>query len=1194
MDYVNLHNHTYFSLLDGAADPKKLAKLAADNKAKALAMTDHGSASGWLKHKKACEEVGIQPLYGVELYLAEEFDRIHEEGFKFKNLHLTCIAKNQTGFEKILKGLNYANKYGTGKSGRNKRAFVPINYPLQHWVGDVVVLSGCHSSPFYNLEKQSGEEFFKQYADAFKDDFYGELMPLHDFPDQIELNKKAYQYSIQNGKKFVVTNDIHYCHKEDWQLHELVLCLGQKGMTWNNEHRWKFSTHLNYYRTGEDMYGSLMAMGLGDEISRNGIITTNEIAEKCSFKLQSYPMDLINPLNDSENEVVYFKQACMSGMHTRGTQNIPVYEERLNKEIEMIEQKKFVRYMLMVADVIRWAKSQGILIGPGRGSAAGSLVSYVLGITDVDPIKHGLHFERFISPDRVTIPDIDIDVADKERELVEQYLKEKYGADNVAHVGTYQYMYGKSSLRDVGRVYEVPLGEVDTAAKMLVKKPISDVREFRVIEDTLKEVPEFSNFANKYPEVVVNASKLEGQLKNTGIHAAGFVISNGKLHESERCYLIDGNDGKKAVNWDKEDLEFFGYVKLDLLGLNTLTVLGETLKLIKEKQGKVIELNKLELYDKETYAAIGKGETATAFQINTPAFTSYCKQLQPDIFDDVAALTALWRPGPIGAGQAKDYVDSRHGRYEQSFLCNEYDSIVRETRGQLIYQEQVTKLLTDLAGFSYIEADKVRKIIAKSEGVQKIKDYLPKFVSGCKSKGTITEEQAVKLWTSMYEFGRYSFNKSHATAYGLMTYWTMYLKTHYPTEYLCAYLNYGSTDKENSDGETNLDSALRECRRLGIQILRPDINESNDGWTVVGHKKLRAGLKEIVGVGDKAKQGLMVAKATCGTIKSFDQLLQSVERRAVNRKVIHCLLFTDALNSLEGSDVWKRNFEQLYDTYGKKKFNELYEKSKQLPIAEIDHKDLLNYSEKAITELDDAGKSMAKNLGLSYIDNDIPSLSDGNNFWPVIEARRGVLNGLNLSLIKKQLVDKEAYNSLIKKTKECKECDLRLTCTAPVPHLIGKYNVAIVAEAPGYYEDRDGEPLKGKAGKYLWTALADLGFNRSDFFVDNTVHCRPINNVLLSNKYIDKCEHLTSMLKLVKPKLILALGNKPLYYFKKKESGIMAMSGITEWHNDLEAFVCYCVHPSSAMREDSRNMADLFQKGMYEFQRMFVSLGGKI
>lgn len=1187
MNYANLHVHSEHSLLDGAAKIENLAKTAKEQGHTHLALTDHGSMSGLLLHKRACEKNGVQPIYGSELFLIEHFDRLKDNKFKQHNLHLTALAKDQRGFELMLQGLTYANMEGIGKIGKAQRPFLPLRYMLENgWKDHVVVLSGCSSSPFYNLTDSEGLELYQQYADYFGDDFYSELMPLTDWDHQKGVNEVAYEMAQQTGRSFVVTNDIHYCHPEDWELHELVIAFNRPDIRWSDPRRWKFSTHQNHFRTFEDMENSLVKLGLSREAAQVALLQTMEVAEKCSFKLNKYPLDLPAPV-ETGDEFDYFNGLIAQGFERRGLSNLPnaaQYVARLETEIEMLQRKGFIRYMLIVADAVNWAKQNGVFVGPARGSSGGSLVCYVMGITEVDPIKHGLLFERFIAPDRIDLPDIDVDVEDRKRHLVERYLKEKYGQWNVAHLTTYGTLLGRSALRDTARMFEVPPVEYDAAAKLLPKMQEGDARALNVIEDAVENIPEFAAFAEKHPRVVKFAKKLEGQVRNTGVHAAGYVLCSDDLRKSVRSYLVRSSSDILAVNWDKDDLEFFGLVKIDLLGLNTHSVIAECLDLIERKHGKRIDLTQIPLDDRDTIAAIGRGETMCVFTLMTPSMTRYCKDLQPETFEDIAATTALWRPGPIIAGMAKEYVDIRHGLKDPEYISDAHKAIVGQTRGQIIYQEQITELLVRFAGFTYSEADHVRKIVGKKKGAGEWGKWEEKFVSGCVASGALTEAGAKELWKRLEGFGSYAFNKSHSVAYGINAYWTAWLKVHYPAEYLCAYLNYGSTEKENKDGETNLDLTIQEALRLGLKILPPDINRSRDNWTVdYEHKGLRAGLSEVRNIGDagKAELARLFAMRPAG-FASVKDLMELVNKRQLNSRATGSLLVAGAFDTMpdvaEYRKLWK--------------------------LENAKRSEYVNYNEAIITDRAKAMQDMAEQVRGEVRDEgegpriiyeqviakgDDTTVVSGNRLRKVTYEQAnaclwpepiGVLSGVTQS---------KAIRQVRKDTHDCQSCDLRQSCTKPVALELGKTNLMIVAEAPGLTEDLKGHPLIGKSGELLFVTLEEFGLQRADFYIDNTVHCRPPKNEL-ELKYVDQCPHLKTALEAVKPKAILAMGNKPLYFFKGAESGIMRLCGTTEWERRFSAWLTWCVHPSLVLRRANEDTLTLFRKGIAEFARVVGTL----
>lgn len=840
-DYCNLHVHTEFSLLDGAVKVKNLAEGAAKAGFKHLAITDHGNMDGSVRFVKACEANGVKPIFGIELYMIEDWERKADSSLKQKNLHLTAHAKNEKGFRAMMRALSYANLEGWGKVGFAGRPFLPVNYPLitDDWHGNVVILTGCSSSPFWNLKE--GPELLEKYHETFGEDLYAEIMPLHDLGHQKNVNELALTASETFGLKPIATNDIHFLCEKDHEVHEVVLGIGQRGMTWNNPKRWKFDSTLNYLRDAKDMYVSLRKMGIGKEIARASILNTMEIAEKCRFKLDKMPVELPQVLADGIDEEKYIVEHCAKELNKRGFHENK-YWDRLDRELKEIIKGGFVRYMLLVHDLILWCKNNGIFVGPGRGSVGGSLVAYLLHITEVDPLRFGLIFERFISEGRIDLPDIDVDFEDRKRYMVEQYLKEKYGEWHVAHVGTFGTLKGKQAIKDISRLFEVPQNEAQDMANCILVRSEADARASFSIADTVEIFEVAKRFKKKYPHVIEHAIALEGQVKTVGIHAAGFVVSKGDLREVGNCYLVN-RKGKITVNWDKEDLEQMGLMKLDALGLSTLSVLAEAKELVKKNRGIEIDYNELPLDDKKTFDEVKQGHTVCAFQLGSKGLQKYCRELQVDNFKLMYDASALWRPGCLKAGITTKYQMARLGIEKPKYLNEIHKKLTEDTYGQIVYQEQIMYLLYNMAGIPWKSADQVRKVISKSEGTQKWTEYKNMYAEGCVKKGTLGRKEAEEMFDKLRFFAIYAFNMSHAVEYGLISYWTCFMKVNYPIEFFCALLNCGNVEGEDYAGEEDkIDVVLKEAKRMGITITAPDINRSGPAWSIeteekiVGHK----------------------------------------------------------------------------------------------------------------------------------------------------------------------------------------------------------------------------------------------------------------------------------------------------------------------------------------------------------------------
>ncbi len=1200
-DFTDLHVHSSFSLLDGAANPEALVEATKKLDREFMAITDHGVIDGWLRFQKSAKKMDVKPIFGIELFMLEHWEDRHT-GYP-KNLHLTAIAKTEQGIGKLIQACGFAHMEGMGKSGYSARPFLPMDYPIaNNWMGDVVILTGCASSPFWNAAE--GIDLLGYYAEAFKEDLYAEIMPNEEFELQATINAAALEAARAYGIKPVVTTDIHYVTPEDSGFHEIVINLSKKGMTKSNPRWWKFESHSNYVHDIEHLVGALERMHLSESEIRAMILNTREIAEKTVHKIQSPTIKLPPVLGvmSDEEEREAFLSLVMDGLKSRGVADSPGYVERIATEYDIIAPKGFVRYMLMVWDVVRWAKSRGILVGPARGSVGGSLVAYALGITDIDPIKYRLWFERFIDPERIDMPDIDIDIEDRNRHLVEQYLKEKYGQWNVAHVATFSTMLGKMALKDVGRLFEVPLAETQKMCNVIQTAHESDVRAHCTIQDTIASGDQTAvQFNDKYKEVVYFASKLEGQIRGCGIHAAGFVISDEDLRSSARAYLINRKD-KVTINWDKKDAEAMGFVKLDLLGISTLSAVAEAVLLIEKRHGVKLDMTQLPLDDKKTYTMIGRGETMTCFQLGTPGISKYCAKLVPDNFEHLAAITALWRPGPIASGAADMYAKCKTGVEPVAYTNNAWREITEISYGQLIYQEQVAQMLMKLAGYTYGKADEVRKIVSKKGGVQAWDDEEPKFVEGCRKMGLIGDDEAHTIWQSSKMFALYAFNRAHSVGYGMLAYWTAYLKANYPAEWFCAYLNYGSADKKDEKtGEIARDVALREAQRAGIEILAPDINESEVSWTVGvdrrGRPALRVGLMDIKFVGETAIEEIQKLKSRVRRIDTFEGfILDGIDRRCVNKKVVKALFFCGAFDQIvrsEHHESWVKQYEQMYDTLDKPKKREALLGQ---PLPEGDPKEIITRERAIFLRFDplaidgsNAAERMAKILGAELdLDAEEPFMKRGELSWLVSDAALGLLPGASGVLGEA----KADLRQLRKETKACNLCELRGSCKAPIPVDPGQLDIMVVGEGVDWESDKVQKPLSGGLGGILWPAMEKVGIARENIYTTNTVKCCPPKKTKITPEQIDGCPWLEKEIKAVKPKAILALGNVALYYFTGKEKGIMDMNGRTEWITKANAWVTFCISPSNLLwADDPEEFASrqaMFMSALAEFARVVV------
>lgn len=1178
-DFSDLHVHSSYSLLDGSARPEVLAEETAKLGRKHLAITDHGSVDGWIKHAKACEKFGLLPSFGIELYMLEDFEGRTKK--VQKNLHLTAIAKNEEGLKKLIAACGYAHGEGMGKWGLQARPFLPMDYPLKEgWAGNVIISTGCASSPFWNAE--NGSQLLASYAETFQQDLYAEVMPIYDWEDQRKINSLALDAGKRFGIKPIVTTDIHYLKKDDCEFHDVIIGLSQKGKTVNSK-RWSFESHCSHIHTTAQLYESFTKLGFPEETIEAVIKNTREVTEKSCHVLKSSPVQLPNVLGCSTEEEEYerFVGLVLEGydrLRLEGSE----YVSRLDYEINVIKGKGFIRYFLLVSDTIRWAKANGIFVGPARGSVGGSLVAYCLGITNLDPIKYRLYFERFLDPNRKSLPDIDIDIEDRNRHLVEAYLREKYGSNNVAHVSTFGTMRGKGAIKDVGRFFEVPLEAVDKMSGVILHRHESDDRASQTIEDTIASQNSIAvEFAEKYPKVVKYAQQLEGLIRSYGIHASGYVIANEDLSKSSKCYLVNRHE-KVSVNWDGKDIEYMGFVKLDLLGLANLSVLAEATDLIFKRHGIRLDMTEIPLTDKKTYEMVSRGETVTLFQIGTPGIMKYCKELKPDNFEHLAAITALWRPGPMQSGGTEKYKNVKLGLEKPHYYNPAYKEITEISYGELIYQEQITQLLMKLAGYTYAEADEVRKIVAKKLGPTEWAKHTDKFIDGCLRLKSLDRQTATDLWASLSIFALYAFNRAHSVGYGMLAYWTAYLKANYPAEWMCAYLNYANTDKEDKKtGEVNIDVVLREVKRMGLKIRVPDINKSDVQWTVGEDGSLRVGLKDIAFVGETAQAQIAKMKAV-GTIRTFQELTTAGD--ALNKRVIKAMLYTGALDELSFEGFNKHRLMVQFDDY----FDKLgmpvaLPKFLKTPIPEVDLPELIakNRFEFLRFNPENVGRSMtmhnvSKILGVPCTDNeDGEQLVLGFNQTQVEACQ---MPGTGIRLVRGTEGNWAKFRS---DTKACNACTLRKSCKAPVPITPGALDIMIIGEHPNRDDDGAGKPFAGP--QRLWNTLKKFGIDRDMVCVTQAVHCKPSDKAKPTPDQYKGCPWLEKEIGLIKPKFILSIGNGPLNFLRGAEKGIMSLNAKTEWNNKVTAWVTYVIGPGSIYYHPEQ--APLFEAGIQEFAR---------
>jgi len=855
LSFVNLHNHTDFSLLDGASTIAGYVIEAKKNNQSHLAITDHGSADGLLSFQSACQKEGIVSILGSEFYIVPDITK--KEKYE-KKYHITILIQNKTGFTNVLKMLTIANL-----EGHYYRPRIDPSVLLKHHEG-LVFMTACVSS-FINME--GGTELLLELHK--KAPTYLELMP-HNYPIQKEINLKKLELGKKYKIKFSASNDCHYAKPEHALAQEMLLAI-QKKAKWNDPKRWKFDFGGLYLKSEQEMEQAFIEQNcVPKNIWRPAMDNTMEIAKLCeNFKIRKRKVSLPKVYGyEHRDETELMREIIEQGLKERKIGDYDTYRQRIEEEFEIICKLNFQRYFLIVWELINFCKKNDILTGPGRGSAGGSLICYLMYITDVDPIKYKLIFTRFINPSRIDLPDIDCDFPDNKREEVRKHLKDCYGEYNVAGVSTFLTMKGRGALRDVARVFDLPLKEVDLVAKEIETKLDGDHLCGHTIEEACKKSDIVASFKKKYPETIKLAIDLEGQTKSVGTHAAGIVISTDDLRKGERCNLCIRN-GEIVINWDKNNAEQMGLMKLDVLGLTSLTIIDSTKKFIKQNYNIDIKFDEIRLDDKKVYNEMSQGNNVGMFQICTIGLVDICRNMGIKEFNDIVLATAIFRPGVLHAGLTSEFIKRKRGEKKIEYIHPKLVKYTKDSYGMIIFQEQIMWAISELAGLPWSVCDTVRKIIGKSKGSSQFDKYRQQFVNGCREKKTLSEKEANKIWDQFSEAGSYLFNLSHSVEYSMITYWTGWLRVNYPKEFLCACLTYGGEDKKAE--------YVNEARRLGLEVSLPKIDKSlADVWYPNKDSNIiYAPLTEIKGVG-KTQAEKIIEQGSNKKVGFFTIMDQSV------------------------------------------------------------------------------------------------------------------------------------------------------------------------------------------------------------------------------------------------------------------------------------------------------------------------------
>jgi len=877
-EFVHLHVHSEYSLLDGAAQLEKLVQKAKELRFPAIALTDHGNLFGAIDFYLAAQKAGIKPILGCELYVAPGSRRergSQDGGYEGAN-HLTVLVRNRVGYQNLVKLVSKAYLEGFYYKPRVDRELL-----AQHADG-LVVLSGCLNSEVSRLlgqgETQKAKEIAGWYQEVVGRDYYFMEVQSHGLEQQARVTADTRAIAKAIGAPIVGTNDSHYLEGGHARAHEALLCI-QTGTNLGDPNRFRFSTEEFYVKSAEEMARVFAEL---PEACRN----TLAVAERCNLTLDFGTFHLPRYLvPDGHTLDSYLRELATAGLRRRyGGAPGEAIEARFAHELAVIEKMGFAGYFLVVWDFIHYARQQGIAVGPGRGSSAGSLTAYCLGITNIDPIRYGLLFERFLNPERISMPDMDIDFADDRRDEVIRYVAEKYGRDRVAHIITFGTLGAKAAIRDVGRVLGLAYTDVDRIAKLVPNFPLNIT-----LDDAYQKALPLAEMVKSQPhvrELWEIARTLEGCTRHASVHASAVVISDEPLDEHVPLYK-DPKRPELITGYAMGPIEKLGLLKMDFLGLRTLTVLANTVALIREARGIEIDLDTLPLDDAQTYALLSEAKTFGVFQLESSGMREALRGLRPERLADVIAMVSLYRPGPMEL--IPDFIERRHGRAKITYEHPAMEKFTRETCGIMVYQEQIMQIASEMAGFTMGEADTLRRAMGKKDRDLMAKQRA-KFVAGCAERG-IGQAKADRVWELMEKFAGYGFNKSHAAAYALVAYQTAYFKANYPVEFMAALLTseMGDTDK--------IVKYIEECRAMEIRVEPPDVNVSAVRFSVAGDT-VRFGLAAIRNVGEAAMESILRARAEAGPFTSLEDFCARVDLRLVNRRVLESLIKAGAFDSL--------------------------------------------------------------------------------------------------------------------------------------------------------------------------------------------------------------------------------------------------------------------------------------------------------
>jgi len=892
-DFVHLHNHTDFSLLDAAQSVEQMCSTLTDLNMDSIAVTEHGNLFSMIPFYKQARKKGIKPILGCEIYVSvgkhdERKQVTTASGKKWGYHHLVLLCQNETGYKNLMKLVSIGYLEGFYYRPRVDKDL------LRKYNEGLIATTACLAGEVTHYasigDYDNARKVAIEYSEIFPGRFYLE-MQNHDIEEEKSSHAILKKLSKDLGLPLIATNDCHYAQEDHWEAHDILFCLGT-GKDRDDPNRMRYEPRQFYIKSTDEMYELF-------NDCPEALENTLAIAEQCDveipmgdYHLPRFPIPESSGANSADD---YLRILCQQGLIERYGNITPHIQQRLDYELGVIKKMGFAGYFLITMDFVKYAKNQTIPVGPGRGSAAGSIVAYTTGITDVDPIRYNLLFERFLNPDRVSMPDIDIDFCIEGRQQVIDYIKERYGHESVAQIITFGTMKAKSVVRDVGRVLGMSYGEVDRIAKLIPPEPKMTLAK---AIDVNKELAVIAKQDDTHKELVEYSQVLEGLHRHSSTHAAGVVIAPGPLTDYVPLYKPPGTNDV-ATQVEMNELEEMGLLKLDFLGLRNLTVIDKTVKAIEQNHGKKIDIDKLDITDKKTFKLFAKGKTIGVFQFESGGMREYLKQLKPTSVEDLIAMNALYRPGPMQ--NIPDFIARKHGKSKIVFLHPTLEPILKETYGIIVYQEQVMQISQTIGGFSLAQGDMMRRAMGKKKA-ELMAAFKVDFVDGA-LKLNIDKKRAVEIFDLLERFAQYGFNKSHSTAYALVAYQTAWLKTHYPAEFLAANMN---TEMNDIDRIVTL---ISEAREMGIEVEPPDVNVSFPEFRAISGSKISFGLSAIKNVGLKAVSGIVDVREKNGAFKTIFDISKQVESQSANRKVLESLIVAGACDNLRGHRA--QNFEAV-------------------------------------------------------------------------------------------------------------------------------------------------------------------------------------------------------------------------------------------------------------------------------------------